>query len=220
MTRIQLPADLFVAASHFVSKELTRYYLTGVHLDPLGYIVATNGHILFAAQAPTLPEPLTIKVNGGKPLPAKWAKGDLITIDLATNTIETDTARDVITVIDGTFPDWQRVVGTTTGDRPTDLGAPPTQYDPKLLATFATVSKILGCGRVPMVGHSNNGAPAPIRFTGRDDCYGVLVPYRGPKAPVTLPTWATKECKHNDRDNQSHHCSHGPMRQTLGSHQG
>lgn len=194
MTTITINAELFVAATHFTSNDETRYYLTGVHLDPKGYMVAMDGHKMFVAQSQhEYSEPLIIATHNRKPLPIKWSKHDALQLDLNTSTlIAPNGDRVLITVVDGAFPQWDRVVAGATGAAPDPLKQPacPTQYNPHLLLSFSKACKVLMRGTAPHIGYSANGTPAPVRFGDRDDCFGLVMPYRGPEDAITPPAWA------------------------------
>ena len=108
-----------------ISTEETRYYLNGIYLHaaesggkPVLRAVATDGHRLAQAE---LPLPKGAKDMPGVIVPRKTvlelarlvedADGD-VRIELSQSKIRVTTARVVLTskLIDGTFPDYQRVI--------------------------------------------------------------------------------------------------------------
>ncbi len=104
--------------SPFISTEETRYYLNGVCLD--GRVaVATDGHRLTCHptgtdlpaffERPIIPRKVVALMRG---LPA--AKSVRIATDRPAMVADFDGARLVSKLIDGTFPDWRRVVPKDT----------------------------------------------------------------------------------------------------------
>ena len=88
--------------------------------------------------------------------------------------------------VDGTFPDYRRVV-------PKDLDGKPAQYNPAYLADFAKARKELGGDRTtsPVVRY-NGESPAVVDFawdTGFD-AFGVLMPLRTTDRTLYY-TWAS-----------------------------
>ena len=192
MTIITTKADLFAAAMHFVSHEAVRYYLNGVLLDPEGYIVALDGHRMFVGRDEELVgqinERMIIRLRDVKNPPAKWAKQHEMTLDTDTNTAAIGTDRKLFDVIDGSFPDYRRVIpsGTLSDiDRKRPL---PTQYGPAQIAAIAKASKLLTGSDYFEIGYSFN--PAVVRFPGRDDCFAVVMPHHDSGEEVCLPSWA------------------------------
>jgi DNA polymerase-3 subunit beta len=94
--------------------------------------------------------------------------------------------------VDGTFPDYRRVV-------PQDLDGKPAQYNPAYLADFAKARVELGAeptkkgGASPVV-HYNGGSPAVVDFAYNTgfQAIGVIMPLRVPTTMVATPhTWAS-----------------------------
>ena len=56
---LEINTDILRAAMCAVSYDKHRDYLHGVYFDPRGWIAATNGHVLFAAQAPDVAARMT-----------------------------------------------------------------------------------------------------------------------------------------------------------------
>ena len=184
---VTLPVDLLKAALVCCSTEETRYYLNGVCIQPSGHIVSTDGHRLFAGK---LLEP--------------WVEGDII-IPLATvkkaltgyklDDIELKDARKVgggcslgditFTPVDGTFPDWRRILPTGEGkeytpnpDRPEDAPG-KAQFNPAYYGDLAKISKVLTGKATDVHVHVWTASmPAGVSFAGRDDVLCVLMPIR------------------------------------------
>lgn len=116
-------AALFEPVVHAMSTEETRYYLNGVFLhlrdggDTLG-AVATDGHRLALNSVPApeilggFPEPGVIVPRETVPILMKMADGKPLTLTVTEGKIraEIDGETLVSRLIDGTFPDYQRVI--------------------------------------------------------------------------------------------------------------
>jgi len=144
---MKLNANIFAAVHAFTSADQTRYYLHGVLVEPGGLLIATDGHALFVAldhTATGLPnEPVIISADKALLTAARNRKaGNIIFPDgyngAATVTDDTDQAMGagISRVIDGTFPDWRRVV-------PTDSGALPTTLDGAILRRVSDAIKTI-----------------------------------------------------------------------------
>lgn len=111
--------NAFRFVSHFVSDEETRYYLNGICLDG-ELAVATNGHVL--GRAPTGMS------FSGRPIVPRFAVqainriGPFKSLAVDQEKLRAEFHFDGVTLrtklIDGTFPEWQRVVPVLNDDAP------------------------------------------------------------------------------------------------------
>jgi DNA polymerase-3 subunit beta len=135
MTEFQLPAEalkrMIDTVRFAVSTEETRYYLNGIHWhrgqndagEPILVAVATDGHRLSRLPLP-LPEPLDLPPvilsrrmidQLAKILPEK---GDVeVGLSAAKVSFRFDHVALVSKLVDGTFPDYNRVVPSGNGNR-------------------------------------------------------------------------------------------------------
>lgn len=203
---IAVPAAFIDAALCAVSKEETRYYLKGVFFDARGFIAATNGHIAFAARCND-----AFKLQDVKPDAVPHALPGLIVPDTALRqankaagrakglcyVIERDAnglwwvlygnARVHFEPVDGSFPDWTRIVPTA----PETLTA--AHYQPQYVAAMGDMSKALRDGKKDAAPffriHQAGEGPALVTFDRatesihdkpgpRTDCLAVLMPMR------------------------------------------
>lgn len=132
-------------ASNFVSDEETRYYLNGVCLDGKT-VVATNGHVLGEVKS-------GMAFDGRRIIPRKTVAtlgriGDFrsIAIDDLRATFAFDGVAVHTRLIDGTFPEWQRVVPKIEPEVPR-----VTVRRSELLATLKRVAAFADGGRVKTV---------------------------------------------------------------------
>ena len=123
MTKYKINIDLINKVVPATSTEQARYWLNGVYIhdtDGIRNYVATNGHILFKAsemfEGETLKEPLILKIN--KPLKNKYIKnGEMTIVDKDTVVIKHH-EKTVCDIIDGTFPEYQRLFDSHKGAKP------------------------------------------------------------------------------------------------------
>lgn len=181
-------ANMFRAAHLMVSNEDTRYYLNGVYIQPhpeKGVILtATDGHRLISIWDELgifdHPEPVIVKADKATLMAAKAGKKDphhkIIAIDTGyVEVVENNTGKMFVRqgpgIIDGTFPDYTRVIpsGTLT---PTDAS-----FNPDYLYTFQEAAREINPMWVSMSIHSvNNDMAAPHFVRMPPCCVGVIMP--------------------------------------------
>jgi hypothetical protein len=203
--QISVPVDYIEAALQCVSKEGTRYYLQGVFLDARGFVAATNGHMAFAAlcAAASQLSDCTPSYGGGGALAGVIVPHDAITQAIKAAgrvkglciVFERDqqgqwwilygNARVAFAPIDGSFPDWKRVVP----EAPATLTA--AHYNPQYIAAIGNMAKALNDGKKAMTTafclHQAGETPALVTFRNGDsgvmtDCVAVLMPIRSKPA--------------------------------------
>jgi DNA polymerase-3 subunit beta len=199
MLKVTLNIRALRAVLVAVSTEETRYYLNGINLEftPDGVtMAATDGHRMIVLRQPYGEHAATgahASVIVPRDLVAKL-KIKLKILDETTLTIGDDGrltfehAGEMFgdARVDGTFPDYRRIV-------PKDLDGKPAQYNPAYLADFAKARKELGGDRTtsPVVRY-NGDSPAVVDFawgTGFQ-AIGVLMPIRD-RTDATYHTWAS-----------------------------
>jgi hypothetical protein len=129
MKKKQLQALLLFAA-----KNDARYYLNGIYADPAGYLVATDGRRLLYIK--TEPGLNAIIPREAAEAAVKMAKKGQ-EIQLTANSI----GQVTYTPVDGTFPDWRRVM--PCGD---DMQAnPQCTFNWPYLTDAEKAFKLMGC---------------------------------------------------------------------------
>ena len=176
---------LFLAATLCAGKEQTRPYLHGVYIQPATgggiLLTATDGHILFHGHDPHgTAERAAIVVPDKSKLPAPWAKGGTITIDLAQGVMRHTTGGLTAGCREetGSFFDYPNII-------PREFSGKVAQFNPALVARFGDIAKILAKGSSPGIRHNGNG-PALVTFDRRD-CFGVVMPIYI-TADLSMPT--------------------------------
>lgn len=184
--------NVLAAVSLFVSKEETRYYLNGVKLeidaDGVTY-VATDGHRMFAfrddlsadEERNTMRGEIIVPLAACKPfkLTARDLRSDSFAglsgdCTASVHAFTRDEVSSGFKPIDGTFPDWRRVMPGVI-----ETATPGTVcFNWDYVATFEKAAKALDLGSVSMVPNGVNG-PAWMRFSGKGQAVGVIMPKRG-----------------------------------------
>jgi len=192
-----IPGADFAYVARFISAEETRYYLKGVQVAPLTTggitLVATTGHVLGAMRLSAVEASATAPfiLGASKDLlrACKPRKNNPHTIvcradrvDVYENYNAEEPGTPVYTghkpYIDGTFPDWRKVLpATVSGSRneaPRGDGTAPTWVglNPTLLALFA------GTGDTPGVSFDWNGDGPILVANGDTRFLGVIMPMR------------------------------------------
>lgn len=178
-----LATDLLKAALVCASNEESRYYLRGVFLCTSGHMVTTDGHRMFVARLAETPSADVIVPYDAVQAALKMAGARVkeIEIDLAVNRI----GQIQYTPVDGTFPDWRRVVPSgveVPSSKPgANDGAEHVHFNNRYVGDFEKMADIL-CGKSTLgqsVLHPRSAShPALVTFGERADCFGVLMPLR------------------------------------------
>jgi DNA polymerase-3 subunit beta len=184
-TAIEVPTAYLKAALVCASTEQARYYLLGVYVDPKGFLVSTDGHRLFCGKIDLADVP----AFDGWIIPATALKRALTGYKADTITIAPDRVGDIACQpIDGTFPDWRRVV-------PSDLSGETAQFNPAYIADLGKIGVMLRGKRKNSLDahiHHNGEAPAAITFPEIDDAFAVLMPIRAHHSDNGSTAWSAR----------------------------
>lgn len=139
-------------------KEMGYFWLKGVFVeDKEGWrhYTATDGHILFTVkdeiEGDSLEKPLILKIN--KPLKYKnYTVGDLQVVDDETVVIKTNQEKVAVDIIDGIFPDYERVIPSEDTPKASEFAL----FDPDLLKKVYDFIE-LKC-KVPLMENANTAA--------------------------------------------------------------
>lgn len=156
------------AAMLAASTDRSRPYLNGIYVDPAGYLVASNGPFLFAAQidrGEDNKDGWIISLDDVKAAMRGIGKTEEILVN------RTRIGNHLYEPMDHEFPEWQGLIKSIYAS---DLSGEPSQFDPKYVAKLC---RIAGClrSKVPYI-HHNGIAPCPVTFENRKDCFAVLMP--------------------------------------------
>ena len=184
------------AANACASNEKNRDYLNGVHVECTAthiIYVATDGHRLIAINSEYKPDN-TDRLQAGVIIPTgfiakikvnKHTSGDAdLTVDNGLVIISYDRDTFYTKPIDGTFPNWRRVL-------PTACTGETAQFNPEYLTSFVKAAKAMYGGPRPIALSHNGEGAALVRIGAETDAVGVLMPIKT-SAPLTcVPDWAT-----------------------------
>ena len=169
-----IATDIFKAALLCASQEESRYYLRGVHLSTSGHLVTTDGHRMFVARLTDRPAADVIVPYADVAAALKLAGARAQDIEVTADRI----GQIAYTPVDGTFPDWRRVVPTgeeTPSGKPDDApGA--VHFNHAFIGDMGKMGKLLGgSSKLHPTSASN---PCLVTFGEREDCLAVLMPSR------------------------------------------
>lgn len=169
-----IPTDLLKASLYCASQEESRYYLRGVHLATSGHMVTTDGHRMFVAKLAEAPVADVIIPLDTVKAALKLAPKKAATIELNGNTL----GGVVFTPVDGTFPDWRRVIPAADGYQSGD--GKPAHFNPDYMYDIGQMSRALGSktGVTFQIHGWDSGSPHGVTFAERTDCFAVIMPMR------------------------------------------
>lgn len=176
-----IATDLLKAALLCASQEESRYYLRGVFLSTTGHLVTTDGHRMFVALLNERPAADVIVPYADVQAALKLAGARAQEIEVTSDRI----GQIAYTPVDGTFPDWRRVVPTgeeTPSGKPgANDGAEHVHFNHAYVGDLAKMAAIL-CGKADtaqsMLHPVSASHPCLVTFGERADCFGVLMPVR------------------------------------------
>lgn len=206
---LKFNADLFRIVSTCQSKEQTRYYLCGVYVEPCAAggvtLVATDGHRLMCARDEngTADESAIIQLSPAALKACKTGKGELrreVAVDGSGATVRAvlqDGDSETVQLIafstdcriDGTFPDWRRVVPDPSFAAESRPGA----FNGSYLSSFGTIAADLAKLRdskksLLRILSSEPESPALVLFPLDPQAFGVIMPCRCDMS-TTPPDW-------------------------------
>lgn len=190
---IRTSAHLFEIASRFVSTEETRYYLTGVLVEPHPCggvnLVATDGHRLMViydargeAESPAIVRLGKVALKACKPTAAEKKANEARTLAvqpdgtaLISDSFACLVGTDRETIVDGTFPDYRRCIPNIS-----EASGAPGAFSSAQLATFGDAgSDMMGKKTTPMTMRGTSaGAPHVVTWDYLPNAFGVIMPMR------------------------------------------
>jgi hypothetical protein len=219
MTTISFNADYahILTKQGFVSTEATRYYLCGVYVHPCvnqpgAFLVATDGHRLgcFYDADAQAPMPATVSLSADALRMTKPHKLDKRTIRVEATNIskegfeQTRATGGTVTllddvgnvlcgkagdVVDGTYPDWQRVVPSFALDE--DKISPLVSYNAAYLAAFGFRHPDMRNGPFITLDQTDGKGPARVLNAHYPNFLGIIMPGRCTEdsRAAMLPAW-------------------------------
>jgi hypothetical protein len=216
---IEFNADLFRVVYSACSKEKARYYLNGVFITPAPngqgvHLVATDGHRMLVGYDPEGSCNVAgciLQTEGHKLPPVNVFKSNardgIRTVHISSDELATGSAiarvrgessgllgTALIHAVDGTFPDYFRVIPRPNGEAVTQAAA----FNAKYIQQMAKAGVDLYHGTSPhfSVWSNSPSDPALVRFSetapGGCDLIGIIMPLRANESAVASagePAW-------------------------------
>jgi hypothetical protein len=187
------------------STEEVRYYLRGVYVEcRADHVIysATNGNVLLCAREnlPELEVDAPARLVGNFIIPSESIKAiklasradesrDKATFEVISHGAAHGMLGDArVTFVDGTFPDWRRVVPGKPEPQPNN----PAHFNFHLLGMFSTFAKAMGWAPLDArLHHCRPGNPHAVTFGPERQAFGVIMPARHPADSWSgRPDWA------------------------------
>jgi hypothetical protein len=207
-------AELFARATLCQAKEVTRYYLNGVHVEPSpaggALLIATDGHCMVV-----LHDPAAI-VSGSaivaltpamlKACRARQARFDpadrvVVVCGQAAGVLSVTEREDPAgydlqgvgvacyqphsALIDGSFPDWRRVVPSSQCPE-----KPQGVFDPKVIARVAEALGVEAGKGVAVISSGGPNDPHFVRALFPAPAFGIAMPLRSDATLSVAHDWA------------------------------
>lgn len=169
---IEYETSALKAALLAASTDKHRPHVAGVYIDAAGFIVATDGHVLLAVRSQPCPTSFFIPTETLKAGLA--AAGRAVTVALSPGKVGA-LAYEPSTL---EFPIWRQVLPKN------ELSGEHAHFDFDLIGRLVKIAKSLNGGKARL--HMNGEAPAGVTFTGRTDCFAVVIPGRMRRLGRTL----------------------------------
>lgn len=197
---IKVNSDLMRLAADAVSSEFARYYLHGVFIEPHhergALMVSTDGHRMVVVHDPDAicDESAIVKFTEAmrrKSFRRSRQLPRFIAVDVKAKTATVTepagggnagrgdrlTAHDVI--VDGTYPEWKKVVPAPADDAGVNIGG----FNPKYVRMFGRlgrdVRKTMGLTNAPMrLWQADDATAAIIRWDGAPNIFSLLMPMK------------------------------------------
>ena len=203
--RLKLDPHKLYVASLFAGKGDVRYYLNGVCIEkhPVegAYLIGTNGHTLCALYDQTAivemdQQEIILPIESKIQTKLKHAKAETATFYGSQLHVlqENSSTPDIFvtSAIDGTFPNWRRVLPSEidVNNSQEKLGVYNTDY----LANFTLLSKVLGkFPRVRLFNPANENGPLVGVLPDWPQSLIVIMPMLAEDAVATLDlSWITE----------------------------
>lgn len=198
--QIDVSAPLFRAVSEFQSREETRYYLNGVyvqkHPERGALLIGTDGHRMLIAHdvdgVCKKPAIISSSADTFRPI----GKDPAIKLSMTEDGIVTcGHYRSIKScIIDGTYPDWARVVRPLVDlAKKREHGKPvfePASFNAQYLADFHKIHKHLSTGQsaVKVVSFDKKD-PALVLIPNQPHVFGVLMPLHNHNDDFAVPAF-------------------------------
>lgn len=194
MKACKFPAPVLFGISLFAPAKDVRYYLNAVCIQPED-ITATNGHILgtyhvktYLDEGVSMLVPLDAIVSLGRTIGVRGRKEGTISIYCEdphgehrmtwTNDAETNSATVLFTPVDGTYPDWHRIMPAAHSEPCTW----PLAFNWAYMDTFRKACEFIRPGDrwpgIQLIPGKSSSDAARVLYTDEFEFRGVIMPMR------------------------------------------
>ena len=191
--KFDIKTDTLRAVVQFAAVKDVRYYLLGIYCTA-GKVIATDGHVLGVFEAPGAAGDVILPLALVQQVIKAAKKAALVEIEIlegrASMTVGGATFGGAL--IDGTFPDWRRVIPAIVPSE----GA-TAQFDLALLErAYAGVAAFYGVKPNVLRLEHNGPAPAVVWHPGDIGALGIVMPMRSDANAAELTArlrWAKED---------------------------
>lgn len=168
MVKFTIRSALVKAAMLFQAKQDIRYYLNGIRIEP-NRIAATNGHCMWLHNFESeldIAESLTLQFKGAMPAKSfniNFEVGEKSGVAFSEDVDGKIIAATYFELIDGTYPDIDKVIAPKEDEKPTPVIGFNTEY----LSLLQKATKLVGNQRYPSVVVNLRGPDAVSVFNIR-----------------------------------------------------
>jgi len=192
---VAIDVGAFRAVAIAASSEETRYYLRGVSLQVIGgkgRIAATDGHRLMVHTFETHYDgeiDIIVPIEAVKKCFTGWPR-TLVMVPIEGSGRDWKIGDVAFTPVDGTFPDWTRVMPRLDDG----IFGTTAHFNHAYIGDLAKMQKLIG--EPAKINHCGT-SPALITFGDRDDILGLLMPMREthPRTSTDLRLLIDSVCK-------------------------
>lgn len=171
--KFDIKTDTLRAAVQFAAVKDTRYYLLGIYCTA-GKVIATDGHVMGVFDAPGAAGDVILPLALVQQVIKAAKKAALVEVEILEGKVSMTVGGATFggALIDGTFPDWRRVI-------PTETSGEMAQFDLALLErAYAGVAAYYGVKPNLLRLEHNGPSPAVVWHPGNIGAVGVIMPMR------------------------------------------
>ena len=173
--KFEIRTSTLRAAAEFAAVKDIRHYLLGIYITK-GRIVATDGLVMGVFEAPGAAGDVILPLALVQQVLKAAKKADLVEVEILEGKVSITVGGATFggALIDGTFPDYRRVIPATVPSE----GA-TAQFDPALLErAYAGVAAYYGVKPNVLRLEHNGPAPAVVWHPGDIGALGIVMPMR------------------------------------------
>lgn len=170
--KVRIEKAHLLSALKFQAKGDVRYYLNGIYINNNGELAATDGHRLFVGKHHGAEESAIVEIKGKPPARFEYAEIDTDSgIVFYLDDSEIKQAAGLCKVIDGRYPDYQRIVDKIN-PKMTDV----VTFHGKYVESVFSIAKLFSGFSAVKIHLCGSDEAAKFDICGR--AYAVIAPMR------------------------------------------